>query len=366
MNATQLITLAREKGATDVFLIAGQPLSLKISGEITPVRDAPLSPEDARSVLEEAYALRGRSKRRLEETGDDDFALSLEGARLRINAFRQRGGSGAVMRLVSDEIPDPEKIGIPSPVLDCARQKKGLVLVTGPAGSGKSTTLACMIQRVNETSAKHIITIEDPVEYVYHSGRSLVTQREVGSDTEDYTTALRASLRQSPDLILVGEMRDYDTIRTALTAAETGHLILSTLHTLGAGNTVNRIIDIFPPDQQQQVRMQLASQLHSVVTQQLVRTLDGTVVPVFEVVHITGALQNMIRENKTHQMGTSISLSSGDDTMSMDGQLMDLWKQGRITQDTAVAYALRPDMLKKRMKEAGGRPGPSKSRSFFG
>jgi twitching motility protein PilT len=274
----------------------------------------------------------------------------MNGMRFRVSALRQRGSCAAVIRPVASGIPDYKELGIPECVMDTAHLQKGLVLVTGPAGSGKSTTLACVMDRVNHNYQKHIITIEDPIEFVYENDRSIFTQREVGTDTEGYAAALRASLRQSPDVILVGEMRDYDTIKTALTAAETGHLIFSTLHTIGIGSTVNRIIDIFPPDQQQQIRVQLASQLCTVVTQQLIRDKEGALVPVFEVVQVNSAMRNMIRENKTYQLDASLGMYSGDGMMSLDGALLDLQKSGRIDLDTALEAALRPDILRKRIE----------------
>jgi len=350
MDFKAAVLKAVENSASDIFLIAGQPVSYKCRREIFQLDGDILTPEDAEKVIDGIYALSGRSPENYHKTGDDDFAFNMSGMRFRVSALRQRGGSAAVIRPVSSEVPDYRSIGIPECIMDTAALQKGLVLVTGPAGSGKSTTLACIMDRVNHTCPKHIITIEDPVEFLYDNDKSIFTQREVGSDTEGYGAALRASLRQSPDVILVGEMRDYDTIKTALTAAETGHLIFSTLHTLGIGSTVNRIIDIFPPDQQQQIRVQLASQLCTVVTQELIRTVKGELIPVFEVVQVNSAMRNMIRENKTYQLDSSLGMYSGDGMMSLDGQLYDLQKAGTITLDTAISAALRPDILRKRIE----------------
>jgi twitching motility protein PilT len=350
MDFLNVIKDAVAKDASDIFLIAGQPVAYKCRREIYNIGGGTLTGEDTEKIIDQIYAISGRSPKRYHESGDDDFAVCMNGMRFRVSALRQRGSCAAVIRPVASGIPDYKELGIPECVMDTAHLQKGLVLVTGPAGSGKSTTLACVMDRVNHNYQKHIITIEDPIEFVYENDRSIFTQREVGTDTEGYAAALRASLRQSPDVILVGEMRDYDTIKTALTAAETGHLIFSTLHTIGIGSTVNRIIDIFPPDQQQQIRVQLASQLCTVVTQQLIRDKEGALVPVFEVVQVNSAMRNMIRENKTYQLDASLGMYSGDGMMSLDGALLDLQKSGRIDLDTALEAALRPDILRKRIE----------------
>lgn len=221
--------------------------------------------------------------------------------------------------------------------------------MTGPAGSGKSTTLACIIDEINRTQEKHIITLEDPLEFLHRHKKSIVSQREISSDTESYLTALRASLRQSPDVILLGEMRDFETISVAMTAAETGHLVLSTLHTLGAANTIDRIIDVFPPNQQRQISVQLSSVLHAVVSQQLVTSQDGKLVPAFELMTTTSAIRNMIRENKIHQIEGLIYSSFGKDMMSMDNSLLALYKAGTISDTEALAHASNPDMLKRKL-----------------
>jgi twitching motility protein PilT len=350
MDFEAAVKTAVKNCASDIFLIAGQPVSYKCRREIYHLGEDVLTDGEAEAVINGIYEMCGRSPRHYQETGDDDFAFSMDSMRFRVSALRQRGGCAAVIRPVSSDVPDYKNIGIPECVMDTANLQKGLVLVTGPAGSGKSTTLACVMDKVNHSYPKHIITIEDPVEFLYDNDKSIFTQREVGSDTEGYSAALRASLRQSPDVILVGEMRDYDTISTALTAAETGHLIFSTLHTLGIGSTVNRIIDIFPPDQQQQIRVQLASQLCTVVTQELIRTVDGRLIPVFEVVQVNSAMRNMIRENKTYQLDSSLGMYSGDGMISLDGSLYDLYKAGTITLEAAISAALRPDILKKRIE----------------
>ena len=224
-----------------------------------------------------------------------------------------------------------------------------MILVTGPAGSGKSTTLACMIDQINQHQNKHIITLEDPLEYLHQHAKSVVSQREINVDTENYVSALRAALRQSPDVILLGEMRDYETIEVAMTAAETGHLLLSTLHTIGAANTIDRIIDVFPANQQKQIGVQLSTVLNAVVSQQLVPTMDGRLVPALEIMTVTPAIRNMIRDNKIPQIDGIIYSSMKEDMISMDGSLLNLYKQGLITRDTALKYATNADMLVKKL-----------------
>ena len=224
-----------------------------------------------------------------------------------------------------------------------------MVLVTGPAGSGKSTTLACMIDQINQTQQKHIITLEDPLEYLHRHAKGVVSQREINVDTENYVSALRAALRQSPDVILLGEMRDYETIDVAMTAAETGHLLLSTLHTIGAANTIDRIIDVFPANQQKQIGVQLSTVLNAVVSQQLVPTVDGKMVPALEIMTVTPAIRNMIRDNKVPQIDGIIYSSMKEDMISMDGSLLNLYKQGIISRDTALRYSTNAEMLSKKL-----------------
>nr|MDD6336724.1 PilT/PilU family type 4a pilus ATPase [bacterium] len=259
LTLEQLLHRAVDAGASDVFIVPGLAPSYKTGGLITQAEEGRVLPEDSRRFVMEAYRLAGRDIGRFETTGDDDFSFALPGiSRFRVSAYRQRGSMAAVIRVVSFGIPDYHTIGIPEAVMAMAKKQKGLVLVTGPAGSGKSTTLACIIDAINATRNGHIITLEDPIEYLHRNKKSVVSQREIAIDTQNYVTALRASLRQAPDVILVGEMRDYETIKTAMTAAETGHLVISTLHTVGAANTIDRIIDVFPPEQQHQIRVQLS------------------------------------------------------------------------------------------------------------
>lgn len=237
-----------------------------------------------------------------EQSGDDDFSFAIPGlSRFRVSAYKQSGALSVVIRIISFSLPNPTEIGIPQRIIDFSNFSKGLVLVTGTAGSGKSTTLACIIDAINHHYRKHIITLEDPLEFLHRHDLSIVSQREINVDTESYVTALRVSLRQRPDVILLGEMRDYETMQVAMTAAETGHLIFSTLHTIGAASTIDRIIDVFPPNQQHQIAVQLSMVLQAVISQQLVPTIDGKMIPVFEIMTVTPAIRNMIRDNQDHR-----------------------------------------------------------------
>ena len=272
MDLMTLLRGAVDEQASDIFVLASLPLSYKLNGVIVPREEEKVTPASAEVLIKEIYEHAGRSMKRLLETGDDDFSLAVSGlSRFRVSTYKQRGSLAAVIRLVSFDIPDYKELSIPESVMAVADKTKGLVLVTGPAGGGKSTTLACIIDKINSTRNGHIITLEEPLEYLHRNKKSVISQREIETDTENYVTALRACLRQSPDVILVGEMRDYETIKTAMTAAETGHLVISTLHTVGATNTIDRIIDVFPPNQQQQIRVQLAQLLQQRV--QLLREL---------------------------------------------------------------------------------------------
>lgn len=345
----EFLSQAAEQHASDIFIIAGRPLSIKTDGHLSTYGDR-LMPEQTNEILEVIYQMANdRDISRLHTTGDDDFSFSIPGlSRFRINAYKQRGSLAAVIRVIAFQLPDPAELSIPEDVMSVAELTKGMVLVTGSAGSGKSTTMACIIDRINHSREGHIITLEDPLEYLHRHNRCIVSQREICTDTENYITSLRATLRQSPDVILLGEMRDHETIQTAMTAAETGHLILSSLHTIGAANSLNRIIDVFEPSQQHQIIMQLSMVLQAVISQQLIPDVNGKNIPVFEIMRLTPAIRNMIRDNKIHQIDGVISSSSGQ-MRSMDQSLFELYKNGRITKETAINYAMNPEMLRRRL-----------------
>lgn len=346
-----LLRVAVEREASDIFIIGGLNPTFRRSGAIIHTGEERLLPPDTQRLLEQTYALADhRSMERLLQQGDDDFSFSIPGlSRFRVSAFRQRGSLSAVIRMIRFVLPDYQQLGIPDAVMRLADARQGMVLVAGTAGSGKSTTLACIIDRINKTRQTHIITLEDPLEYLHRHDKSIVTQREIGQDTVSYVKALRAALRQSPDIILLGEMRDYETIDVAMTAAETGHLLFSTLHTIGAANTIERIIDVFPANQQRQITVQLASVLSAVVSQQLVPTVEGTLVPAFEIMTVNPAIRAMIRDGKVHQIDAMLYGSAREEMLSMDQSLLRLYQRRLITRETALAYATNPEMLQKRL-----------------
>lgn len=353
MNTLDAITILQEATAakaSDIFIVAGLPLSYKVNGVLHRMGER-LMPDMTEKLIREIYALtKLRSIEPFLQTGDDDFSFAIPGlSRFRVSTYKQRGSLAAVIRIITFSLPNPKDLGIPGAVMDLAAFSKGMVLVTGPAGSGKSTTLACLVDQINSTKSEHIITLEDPLEFLHRHKESIVSQREISSDTESYLVALRAALRQSPDVILLGEMRDFETIQTAMTAAETGHLVLSSLHTIGAANTISRIIDVFEPNQQRQIAIQLSMVLKAVVSQQLVPAKDGSQVPAFEIMVMTPAISNMIRENKVHQIDGIIYTSAKADMISMDNSLLALYRSGTITQETALTHATNPEMLRKKM-----------------
>ena len=351
MTLQEILKLATENGASDIFLIAGLPVTYKIKGLQNRVGEGFLKPEHILPLIDEIYAAGRREKTNLDNNNDDDFSFSIpQMGRFRVNVFRQRGSLAAVIRVIRFGIPDPAALGIPESVLSLADNKTGLVLVAGAAGSGKSTTLACMIDRINRSRQCHVITMEDPIEYLHAHKMSNVSQREVFVDTPGYLESLRSALRESPDVILLGEMRDHDTISSAITAAETGVLLFSTLHTNSAANTIDRIVDVFPANQQLQVRGQLSQLIRGVVCQQLVTAQDGHLLPVFEVLKTSPAIQNMIREGKTHQLDSAMQTGAADGMCTMDGSLMELVRSGRITKETALAACNNYEFMSKRLR----------------
>ena len=351
MDVLDLFKAAVEREASDVFLVPGMPFSYKIGGRIMYQGEEKIYPEEMDRIITQIYEIAGnRDMTKVLTRGDDDFSFAVSGlSRFRASVMRQRGSLAAIIRIVRFELPDFRSLNIPRRVIDIANMTKGLVLVTGPAGSGKSTTLACIINEINQTRNAHVITLEDPIEYLHHHQHSVVTQREIGHDTASYVDGLRASLRQAPDVILLGEMRDYETISIAMTAAETGHLILSTLHTVGAANTIDRVIDAFPPNQQQQIRTQLAMVLDAVISQQLIPTVDGGVQPAFEIMFLNNAIRNMIRESKIHQIDGIIATSQEEGMISMDNSLIKLYRDGVISRENAIAYSSNSELMEKKL-----------------
>lgn len=336
--------------ASDLFIVAGGSVCEKLDKRLVPVSEERIFPQTTEQLILQLYTLAGRSPDRFLQHGDDDFSLSVpELARFRVNTYRQRGSLAAVVRIVSFDIPNWESLGIPAQVMDLADVSHGMILVTGTAGSGKSTTQACLIDHINRTRECHIITLEDPIEYLHRDVKSIVSQREIAIDTADYLAALRACLRQAPDVILLGEMRDAETIHTAMTAAETGHLLIATLHTKGTVNTIDRIVDTFPSGQQEQIRVQLSMVLHTVVSQQLLPGAQGNLVPAFEIMHTNSAIRSLIRDSKTHQIDNAIAAGSAEGMITMDQSLLSLYKTGQITAETAIHFSDNPDQMRRRM-----------------
>ena len=336
--------------ASDLFIVAGGPVSEKVEGHLRPISGEKVFPAETERLIMGLYDMADRSMDAYRATGDDDFSFAVPGlARFRVNAYRQRGSLAAVVRLVAFDIPDYQALRIPEQVMDLADLAHGMVLVTGTASSGKSTTQACIIDRINRTREAHIITLEDPIEYLHRDRRSIVSQREIAIDTTDYLSALRACLRQAPDVILLGEMRDHETIRTAMTAAETGHLLIATLHTNGAVNTIDRIIDAFPSTQQSQIRVQLSMVLRTVVSQRLLPDVDGELVPAYEIMHMNAAIRSMIRDCKNHQIDNVIAAGGGEGMKAMDQSILELYQAGTITRETALDYADHPEQMLRRM-----------------
>ncbi|MFW6028624.1 MAG: type IV pilus twitching motility protein PilT [Halanaerobiales bacterium] len=345
----ELLRITKENNASDLHITVGVPPIVRVYGVLKYTHHDKLTQEDTErlvmSLLSDAH------KKVFEEKGEVDFSYSSTAVgRFRVNIFRQRGSIAAALRLVGTTIPQPQQLGIPQSVVNLYNKKRGLVLVTGPTGSGKSTTLASIIDQINNHRNCHVITLEDPIEYLHGHKKSVINQREIGLDTHSYANALRAALRQDPDVILVGEMRDLETISIAVTAAETGHLVFSTLHTIGAANTIDRVIDVFPPHQQQQIRIQLASVLQSIISQQLLPTVNNKGrVAAFEVLHANSAIRNLIREAKTHQVPSIMQTNKQIGMQTMDDALCDLYRNGFISREKAINFAQDPLNIEKRL-----------------
>ena len=356
MDLTGFLKEMVDERASDVFFIAGLPVTYRAAGRQVRLGDEPLMPADTEAAVRAILSAAGRRTDWIEEQGnhDLDFSFALPGVgRFRANVFRQRGSVSAVVRVIPFGLPDPDEFGIPEEVLRTAELQKGLVLVTGPAGAGKSTTLACIVDRMNHGRSGHVVTMEDPIEFVHRHGTCIVTQREVPTDVATYDEALRSAMREAPDVILLGEMRDAGTISTAVTAAETAQLVFSTLHTTGAAGTVDRIVDAFPASQQRQIRLQLAMVLQAIVSQQLVPTVDGGVTPAWEIMVSTPAIRNLIREEKTHQIDSAIAAGGEQGMRTMAQSLFTLVESGRVARDVALQYAVHQEALERRLTAAG-------------
>ena len=351
MNLDSYLTKAIELRASDIHITLGVPVIFRISGKLIPVDEHVLRREDCLELTKQL--LTDREIKVLNEKGEVDCAYALpNGARFRVNSYKQRGVYSAALRAINDKIPTVQELNLPSVITDLCRKQRGIILVTGPTGSGKSTTLASMIGFMNRNFNHHVLTIEDPIEYLHKHGTCIVNQRQIGKDSLTFSNSLRAALRQDPDVILVGEMRDAETISIALTAAETGHLVLSTLHTIGAAKTIDRITDSFPPEQQQQVKAQLSSVIQAVISQQLVQTVDGkSRVAAIEIMLANSAVRNLIREGKTHQIHNIIQTSVADQMQTMDGALVDHYRRGIIDKTNLYRYAVDAEYVKREIND---------------
>ncbi len=350
MQIHDLLKTSADLGASDLHITVGLPPISRVHGRLHRLSDERLTPADTESFVK--MLLNDSQWEKLNEAGEIDLSVSVFGMyRYRINAYKQRSSFAAAMRLVESKILSFGELGLPDNITELCWKSRGLVLVTGPTGSGKSTTLAAMIDLMNRERDCHILTLEDPIEYLHRHKKSIVNQREIGNDTKSYANALRSALRQDPDIILIGEMRDLETISIALTAAETGHLVLSTLHTVGAAKTIDRIIDVFPPHQQQQVRVQLSMTLQGVVSQQLIPKVNKKGrLPAVEIMMANPAIRNLIREGKTPQVNNVIMTSSRLGMRSMDNSIADLYKNGMISMDDALLYCVDQDYLQRLLR----------------
>jgi len=342
-----LMKIAVERGASDLHLTVGLPPTLRISGRLVPTEYPRLRAQDTKRLL---YGiLNDKQKEMFEKNWELDLSHGLQGyCRFRINVFRQRGAVAAALRAIPETVPSREELNLPAILDELVQAHQGLILVTGPTGVGKSTTLACMLDNINMNRSCHILTVEDPIEYLHPHKKSMLNQRELGHDTQKWSNALRAVLREDPDVILVGEMRDLETIALTITAAETGHLVLTTLHTSDAAQTVDRIIDVFPPYQQQQIKIQLASVMQAVISQQLIPHASGVGrVPAVEVMIATPAVRNLIREGKTHQLYNAIQTGAKFRMQTMDQCLLDLYKSQQITYEEAMGRTTHREELRR-------------------
>jgi len=343
-----------ERGGSDLHITVGMPPVLRINGRLLPTEGERLTPRDTKELL---YAILTQEQREtLERNWEFDFAYAIPGvARFRVNVYFQRNSVGAAFRHIPAEIMSFQDLRLPAVLEEFCNKPRGFILVTGPTGSGKSTTLAAMVDYINEHQELHIMTVEDPIEYLHQHKKAMVNQREVGSDTRSFAQALKYILRQDPDVVLIGEMRDLETVQAALTAAETGHLVLATLHTQDAAQTIDRIIDVFPPYQQQQVRVQLSGTLQGILSQQLLPTIDArSRVVACEVLVPTSGIRNMIREGKTHQMSSAMQAGHQYGMVTMDQSLAELYRRGLVSLDAALQRAVDPNILKTLLGRSNG------------
>lgn len=348
INIEELLTSAVEKNCSDIHITVSRPPMIRKNGIMVSLEGYPvLTSEETSLIVDQLLEDNAEKRSTLQKEGDVDFSYVINGiGRFRVNAYKQRTSYGIAIRVLNNEIPTMASLNLPQSLTELANKPRGLVLVTGPTGSGKSTTLAAMINHINQTRQGHILTIEDPIEYLHKHGNCLIHQREIGDDTPSFSRALRSALREDPDVILLGEMRDLETIQAAITAAETGHLVLSTLHTKGAATTVDRIIDIFPSGQQRQIRIQLANVLEGVITQNLVKKADNTGrVLAMEILMMNDAVRHMIREEKVHQINSTMQLGIKQGMQPMDYHLASLVKRGSITLEEAQNNALKQEDL---------------------
>ncbi len=350
VELNKLLQLVVDKNASDLHLTVGIPPTVRLHGTLRPLSLPPLQPEDTVSFMKAITP--ERIQQELKEKGGGDFGFAFEKkARFRVAIYKQKGNVGISLRLIPNKILSFDEIGLPPSSKNLLFRPRGLVLVTGPTGSGKTTTLATMIDFINQENDCHIITIEDPIEYFHDHKKSILTQREVGVDVGGFSEALRRGLRMDPDVILVGEMRDLETIQAAITAAETGHLVFGTLHTTGAARTINRIVDAFPVEQQEQIRAQLSTALLAVVSQALLPKVEGGVCAAFEIMIVNSAIEHLIRENQTHKITSAIQTGAKDGMILLDDFLYNLFIQKRITYQTMMQAAQSPPDLEQKIKE---------------
>ena len=347
----EMLAYGIDHQASDLFIIPGAELSYKI-GDALDRRGERLSPQDCQEIIAGVYNLSKREHRYLDGPRvDDDFSIAVGGiGRFRLNVYHQRNSLAAVIRVIKFGLPTPEEYDIPGEVMRVADLRQGLVLVTGPTGSGKSTTLACIVDRINNTRSGHIVTVENPIEYVHNHRECLVSQREIATDVDTYEQALTSALREHPDTIMFGEMRTRSVIEVAMRAAETGQLMLSSLHTLGAAASITRIIDTFPAEQQAQARTQLSQVLEAIISQKLLVDVQGKRIPVFEIMYSNPAIRNLVRENKIHQIDSIIQANANIGMRTFDSDLIRLYQEGRLSKETVYAHCINDDAVRRQVR----------------